>query len=267
MSERFIKFIPSEEAMYLVTKQGHAFRLLTIIAEKARRYEGGADGLHIGEALIGGHQNYDMTEQNYRTAKDVLVKRQHMKIVETSRTRKKATNGVTTTGTRVKLLSSTVYDINSDQGNERTNERVTNAQRMPNDELIKKRKKEEDTSNDVSFAQSAERLRLKKDCIDFDFEKWEYIGFAEKDLTDWKAIYPHIDVSVEITKSINWLKSNPTKNKKTLWRKFLTGWLSRSNESAENKKAYRAASGSSTTDRRTKDINGNPVDSPYTGKF
>jgi hypothetical protein len=145
-SDRFIKFIPSEEAMYLLKQKGHAFRLLTIIAESARRYDGGADGLKIGEALIGGHEDYDMTEQNYRTAKNILVRRQHMEIIETCRTRKKVTTGVTTVGTKVKLLSSNVYDINSNVGNDRTNDRPTTDQRPTNEELrkIRKKKKEEE---------------------------------------------------------------------------------------------------------------------------
>ncbi len=146
MSERFLKFIISEEAMYLLKKKGHAFRLLTIIAESARRYEGGADGLNPGEAFIGGHEDYDMTEQNYRTAKNILIRRQHIEIIETCRTRKKVTTGVTTVGTRVKLLSSTVYDINSEMGNDRTNDRPTTDQRPTNDKLrkIRKKKKEEE---------------------------------------------------------------------------------------------------------------------------
>jgi len=144
MSERFLKFIPSKEALYLLTKKGHAFRLLAIVAELARRYEGGVDGLKVGEALIGGHENYDMSEQNYRTAKDILVRRQHLKIVETCRTRKKVTTGITTVGTKVKLLSSSVWDINSDTGNDRSNDRPTTDQRPTNDELrmIKKEKKD-----------------------------------------------------------------------------------------------------------------------------
>ncbi len=146
MAERFIKFIPSEEAMWLLKNKHHAFRLLTIIAESARRYEGAPDGLKVGECFIGGHKNYGMSEQNYRTAKDVLEKRQHIEIVETSRTRKKSTNGVTTEGTKVKILSSSIWDINSEEGNERINERVTNDQRTGNDKLrkIRKKKKEEE---------------------------------------------------------------------------------------------------------------------------
>ncbi len=147
MSERFIKFIPSKEAMWLLKNKGHAFRLLTIIAESARRYSGDPDGLEIGECFIGGHENYDMTEQNYRTAKDILVKRQHLKIVETCRTRKKSTTGVTTVGTKVKLLSSIVWDINSDEGNDRSNDCPTTDQRPTNDKLRKNKKEKKEEEN------------------------------------------------------------------------------------------------------------------------
>lgn len=137
MSEiiRFIKFIPSVEAMYLLKEKGHAFRLLTIIAESARRYDGGSDGLKIGETFIGGYENYDMTESNYRSAKDILIRRSHVEIVETCRTRKKVTTGVTTVGTKVKLLSSSVYDINLEEGHDRKDDRPTTDPRPTHDIL------------------------------------------------------------------------------------------------------------------------------------
>jgi len=242
MSESFIKLIRSDEMRYLARKHHNAFILLTFLAESARRYEGAPDGLHIGEAFIGGHKKYDMSEQNYRTAKKILVERQHMKIIETSRNRKKPTNGVTTESTKVKLLSSNVYDINLCDANERANECLTNDQRMTNDKL-RIYKKDKEVKEEQHIARTAKPPHKKSDGLDFDFENWSYIGISEKDMLDWRSIYPHIDLHVEITKSIQWLKANPSKNGKSLWRRFLTGWLSRANESADNKKAYRSAIG------------------------
>lgn len=143
-SERFIKFIPSEEAMYLLKNKGHAFRLLAIVAESARRYEGGPDGLKVGECFIGGFQNYDMTEQNYRSAKAILIRRQHLLVIETCRTRQKATTEVTTVSTKVKLLSSNVWDINLILDNDRSNDRPTTDQRPTNDKLRKIKKEKKD---------------------------------------------------------------------------------------------------------------------------
>ena len=149
----------------MLKNRGHAFRLLTIIAESARRESGSPDGLKIGEAFVGGHKKYGMSQQNYRSAKKTLVDRQHIVIVETSRTRKKSpiknvkkntmvtqtqhapntklTNEVTTDATRVKLLSSDVWDINIEEANERGNERLTNDQRTTNDKQERKKDKNE----------------------------------------------------------------------------------------------------------------------------
>lgn len=159
--QRFIKFIPSAEAMWLLKRKPNAFRLLTIIAEAARREEGLPDGLLKGEALIGNWADYGLTEQTYKTAKKLLVERGHILIVETNRTRKKLfesywkvnekvatdlTTPVTTTGTKVKLISTTVYDINLKEGNDRSNDRsndsLTTDQRPTNDEQESKEGKE-----------------------------------------------------------------------------------------------------------------------------
>lgn len=291
MSERFLKFIPSEEAMFLLMKKGHAFRLLTIIAEAARRYEGLPDGLHIGKCYIGGFENYDMTERNYRTAKKILEKRGHIEIVETCRSRKKSTDGTTTIGTRVKLKSVNVWEINandpadekcqlfyrdeknddrsddrfyeekSSTSDDRNDDRATTERRPSDDkqERIRKIKKEKEEQN---IAQSAPPLRIKNDNLFFNFETWQFEGISPEDRKDWSAMYPHVDLDLEIKKASQWLKANPSKSGKKLWRKFLTGWFTRTNDSAENKKAFKnAGSFGLPIDRRTKNMDGTPMKS------
>lgn len=105
----------------------------------------------------------------------------------------------------------------------------------------------------------------KKNTLHFDFSSNKFIGIEKEDLEAWKEIYPEINLGSEILKAIEWLKSNPTKSHKKNWRKFLTGWFSRSNEKTENKKAYR--SGSKETDRRTKNTDGTPITSLVDGRF
>ena len=148
MSERFIKFIPSDQAMFLVCHKNpayqNAFRLLTIIAERARRYDGHPDGLKVGQCHLGNWNDYGMSEQNYKTAKKILERMQLIKIIETNRTRKKATTGVTTEGTLVELCSTTVYDINIQQDNDSSNDCLTTAQRLPNDKLRKNKKEKKE---------------------------------------------------------------------------------------------------------------------------
>lgn len=294
MSETFtfVKLIRSDEMRYLARKHPNAFILLTFIAERARRENGLPDGLSIGQSHIGDHKEYGLSEKEYRTAKKVLVARNHIEIIETCRTRKnkivqiksyiegnvekradeRATKS-TTVGTLVKIISLTVYDINSDEDNQvkgdRKGDRGATEGRPKGDEQEGRRISSYEDSKEEALrdgAHPASPIR-SKDALFFNFEKWEFEGITEKDLAEWKVMYPHIDLSVEKLKASQWLKNNPSKSNKKQWRKYLTGWFGRSNDSIENKKAFRNATGSSTQDRSTKDINGNPVANPYAGKF
>lgn len=142
MSESFVKLIRSEEMRYLARKHPNAFILLTFIAERARRENGHPDGLTIGQCHIGDYKEYGLTEKEYRTAKKILEHRNHIKIIETNRTRKssrdvrssfnfknvkketteRATKS-TTIGTLVEICSLTVYDINPECANQQKGDR------------------------------------------------------------------------------------------------------------------------------------------------
>lgn len=304
MSEniRFIKFIPSKEAMYLITHKNpaylNAFRLLTIIAERARRYDGHPDGLKIGQCHLGDWASYGMSEQNYRTAKKILERMGQISIVLTKRSKKKketyiknslknqdsnvnysfnshfcknpttqVTTQVTTEGTIVQLCSSTIYDINpnlcDDSSNDSSNVQLTTSQRQ-----TKKEEEKKDIFNNISKEDARRAARPHpKDFLIFNFDKMQFEGISEKDIADWKFIYPHLNLQVEILRAAEWLKSNPSKSRKKNWRKYLTGWFGRTNDSIENKKAYQTAFKSVNQDKRTKDINGNPVENPHKGRF
>lgn len=166
MSERFLKFIPSEEAIWLMHKKPNAFRLLMHIANTARRANGHPDGLIIGQCHLQSWTFYDLTEQEYRTAKDILVKRKHIIIIETNRTRKKSTTGVTTNSTLVQLCSSTVWDINPYESNDQINDRATTEQRPSNDkqEGIRRNKKEKENKQPLtpSFSHLPQKIKFRE---------------------------------------------------------------------------------------------------------
>jgi hypothetical protein len=148
MCERFIKFIPSEEAFWLMENKPNAFRLLTHIANTARRTPGHPDGLLIGQCHLQSWKAYKLTEQQYRTAKKILVMRKHITIFLTNRTLKKSTTGSTTNSTIVQLCSSTIWDINPSVINDSINDRATTDQRPINDKQeVKKVKKEKEVRN------------------------------------------------------------------------------------------------------------------------
>jgi hypothetical protein len=118
----FVMALRSDEAKFLDTHpvENH---VLNVIARRARRTPCRLTMLDIGECFIG-HKGLGITEQQYRTAKKNLKK---WGFVEFKKGKK-----ATDTGTVAKLLNSTVYDINEEEGNGTGNGRPTEDQRKGN---------------------------------------------------------------------------------------------------------------------------------------
>jgi len=202
MSERFIKFYPCDELQWLLLNHSNAFLLLSLIATRARRFNGAPDGLIIGDALIGcSDLEPSLTRQNFRTALDKLVEFNYVKIISNGKRffeREKSTINITIKGTLVNLCKSTIYDINPEVANQRVNQRLTNDQPTGNHEQERRR----DISYDISQedARSADTHPASpiraKDLLTFNFQKLEFEGIEEKDVADWRIMYPHIDLKV-----------------------------------------------------------------------
>jgi hypothetical protein len=104
-------------------KDGNAFLLLTAIALRAKRTDDfSIHGLQPGQALVGDHASYGLTQQEYRCAK-VRLKRYGL-----------ADFKATSQGTIATLCDETIYDINVTTGQQTENERTTNEQRAGNDQ-------------------------------------------------------------------------------------------------------------------------------------
>lgn len=68
-----------------------------------------------------------------------------------------------------------------------------------------------------------------KDAIRWDCEHgWH--GITDTDRTTWATAYPACKLEIELVRATEWLKANPTKARKSNWRKFLVGWLTRSQD-------------------------------------
>ncbi len=194
MSERFVKCIDGIETDYLVTANPHAFALSWIIAKRARREPNHPDGLKVGEALIGDWQDYGFTRQQYRTALKHLCQQNIIEIIETNRTRKKSTTGVTTgvttAGTKVRLLNTRVWDINISTSNHRSNHSSnhcpTTAQPLPNheEEGIRKKKKEKEGERETPpppvLMNCGKMVKLTKDEFNAFVEKYGAAELAAK---------------------------------------------------------------------------------------
>ena len=89
----------------------------------------------------------------------------------------------------------------------------------------------------------------------FSHQSKKFEGITDQDLVDWKECFPCINIKQEIVKATEWIKSNPTKSRKKLWRRFLTGWFSRANEKAENQAAYKEMRKNSSNIREGSKLN------------
>lgn len=64
---------------------------------------------------------------------------------------------------------------------------------------------------------------------------WEFEGITEADIDLWCEAYPAVILDTEIKKSIAWVQGAGRKGYKSNWRKFLTGWFDRCQNSGGTK--------------------------------
>lgn len=163
MSNRFIKFVPSEEAAYLLENHPNAMSLLMLIAMRARVYPGHPDGLQPGDALIGDHKACGLSRQNYRTSLAKLVDLKYIEIIWNGKKflkREKSTINLTIKGMLVRLCDSRIWDININDANHQSNQRLTNSQPTGNHEQERKRKKKNE--EEIKEKNTKKEIALEK---------------------------------------------------------------------------------------------------------
>ena len=72
--------------------------------------------------------------------------------------------------------------------------------------------------------------------ISFDLSSLSWCGISDDDVKGWKEAYPACDIKIELAKMKEWVLSNKAKGKKSNWRRFITNWLSRSQDRGGTKK-------------------------------
>jgi uncharacterized protein YdaU (DUF1376 family) len=55
-------------------------------------------------------------------------------------------------------------------------------------------------------------------------------GITDADRKTWAEAYPACVLDIELVRASEWLKSNPTRAKKSNWRRFVVSWLTRSQD-------------------------------------
>ena len=118
----------SNEFRYLMKHQTNAYLLLCLIASRARYHDKeGDDSLQINEAYIGDHDSCGLTRGEYRTAINVLKKREHIT------TRKHGRDSI------AKLVSNDVFEPTNEMTSKLANinaGKTTNVKSPKDPELI-----------------------------------------------------------------------------------------------------------------------------------
>ena len=89
--------------------------------------------------------------------------------------------------------------------------------------------------------------------IIFDFKKRKFLNITIEDKAGWLDAYPACDIDQELRKMREWLLANP-KQKKINYKRFITNWLSRTQDKGGSKLNYPGGSGLSHDDQRKKKL-------------
>jgi uncharacterized protein YdaU (DUF1376 family) len=73
-----------------------------------------------------------------------------------------------------------------------------------------------------------------RDAVTFDVETATFSGINDGMLKRWSEAYPAVDIRTTILRAAEWVVANPTQRKKN-YNRFLTNWLSRSQERGGNR--------------------------------
>ena len=205
---RFIALHCGDEAQALLENHPNAFLLLSQIAMRAKWKDCPITGMKAGEAFVGDWKKAGLhSEKSYRHAKKVLTE---CKIAAF----KGASKGTVATlmDTRIFSVSmNTGADTGADEGRARGGQGATN---------------HTDTQNTLTpfaldGASSPPSLKISWNA-DSGFS-----GITDHDRSGWLEAFPAVNINRQLAAMSEWLKSNPAKSKKSQWRKFITGWLSR----------------------------------------
>lgn len=89
----------------------------------------------------------------------------------------------------------------------------------------------------VKEGKKKEETTKKKEKISFNFEQKKFLNIKIEDKAGWLDAYPACDIDQELRKMREWLLANPEK-KKINYERFITNWLSRTQDKGGSKSNY-----------------------------
>ena len=119
-------------------------------------------------------------------------------------------------------------------------ERVTVSSRSSDADPSPYKKKREENKNTKKAPSSASSVPAADFSWDVS-EGWQ--GITAGDRKAWAEAYPATDLSREMARADQWLRANPTKAKRKAWRRFLTSWFGRVQDSGGSRGSTQSAAG------------------------
>lgn len=187
-----------ETTLALIERYPPAFLLLTQIAQRARRKAALFDELEVGQAKVGDYKRLGLSETQYRKAKDLL---EGNGLATFKGTRK---------GTIATLCDTTIYEINSEQGDGQQNNKGTNRGRTGDEQGTSNQegKKGEEGKKEEEKKESKKVTNLEDEEMGLLKEPWEeYMGYKKK---EGKGTYKTKDSEAKAFKKL-WRLSNGDK--------------------------------------------------------
>jgi hypothetical protein len=146
----------------------------------------------------------------------------------------KSTNDLTIKSTKSGLLVTVsnydTYQTDFEEVNQQPTNDPTTAQPPLNQQLTTTKEGKKEEGENKTFTVAPTRKRSKpEDPLRWNLETgWE--GVSAADRGEWVAAFPACNIDTQLAAATVWLKANPAKAKKSQWRRFISNWLSRSQE-------------------------------------
>ena len=178
MSERFIKYIPSEKSAWLRKHYPSVFLLLSLAIEQARWSEDILDGLLPGDAILGNYEDAGLTRKQYRTALDKGIELGYWEVVfnqkdknlvkSPKRAIKRAIKSIV-----INITNSSIWDLNipikgQDIGQRGANTGPTKGHKQRKIKNVKKEKEEQPqtpSSFKIKFRENVELTQIEFDSL------------------------------------------------------------------------------------------------------
>ena len=109
---------------------------------------------------------------------------------------------------------------------------VRNAGPSPEERRVEEKREEIQPAAPVVATSDPPKRRNRsqpKDAIAWSFD-FGWVGITPADREAWATAYPACTLDIELVRAAEWLKANPTKARKSNWRRFLVSWLTRSQD-------------------------------------